>query len=83
VSFHSYLVTEGAEPRELSPAETAQVTRAIYRASRVREPKPGPLEERLVEIEAEIARDLRRVNDQERAEGVRPAVWPVGAFIVG
>ena len=83
VDFHMYMVTDDGDVRELASADRATLSRALYRAARVRDPRPGPLAEMLAAKEDELAVALRLVRDEERADGVRPAVWPMGAFVVG
>jgi superfamily II DNA or RNA helicase len=83
VSFHAYVVTEEGEVRELQPTERSQLVRSLYKATRVRDPQVGPLAQTLAALERSLAERLRAVSDEERAERVRPAVWPIAAFVVG
>lgn len=82
VTFHVFLVDETGSARELPAAPRALLTREIYRASRARQPSITQLSQVLGEKERELAGQLRAVTDEERTDGVRPAVWPVAAFVV-
>lgn len=82
VTFHLFVVDSAGGVRELPSEERAQLSRTLYRASRVREPRTGGLAEILVERERSLAERLRGLSDEERSQGLRPAVWPVAAFAV-
>jgi hypothetical protein len=83
VTFHAFLLFESGDMRELESSDRARLVRAIYRAPRVRDPQAAALAQSMSEKEVEIAAQLRSLSEDERAEGVRPAVWPVAAFVVG
>lgn len=83
VGFHAFLVSEGGQVEELRASVSADLVRALYLAPRVRDPQPGTLSGLIREKEPELAARLRMVSDEERAEGIRPAVWSVAAFVVG
>ena len=83
VDFHAFVVDEAGETTELDPGRRALLVRELNRATRVRDPQITPLAQSLQRKEFELANMLRVVTDAERAEGVRPAVWPFAAFVVG
>ena len=82
VTFHLFLIAESGEVTELDSAQRARLTRAIYEAVRVREPQVTELARSIRVEEPELVSRLRTITDDERAEGVRPAVWPIAAFVV-
>lgn len=81
-TFHVFLITEAGDTHELASGDRATLTRALFSASRVREPQPNAITTPIGATERILIRQLRTVTDQERDEGVRPAVWPVAAFVV-
>jgi superfamily II DNA or RNA helicase len=83
VTFHAFVVSEAGDVTELGTDARAALARALYRASRIRDPLSGPLAQLLPGKEAEFSAHLRAVTEEDRDQGVRPAVWPIAAFIVG
>jgi hypothetical protein len=83
VTFHAFLLLESGESRELESSERARLVRSLYRAPRVRDPQAAVFIQTMAEQETTFAAQLRAVSVEERADGVRPAVWPVAAFVVG
>jgi superfamily II DNA or RNA helicase len=82
VTYHVFTVNDAQQIAELKPSDAARLTRALYTAVRVRDPEVTPLARGLRDRERELANRLRAVSDEERSQDVRPAVWPVGAFVV-
>jgi hypothetical protein len=83
LTFHVVIVDEVGTATELDSAQRAQLTRELFKAVRVRDPGNMDLAKVLGPREREVLETLRALSEDERAEGVRPAVWPVAAFVVG
>ena len=82
MDFHAFIIDEAGETTELDSARRARLVRELYKATRIRDPQITPLAQSLQKRELELGNGLRVVTDAERTEGVRPAVWPVAAFVV-
>jgi len=83
VDFHAFIIDEAGETTELDPVGRARLVRELYKATRIRDPQITPLAQSIQKRELELGNSLRIVTGEERSEGVRPAVWPVAAFVVG
>jgi len=82
VTFHLFLVDGAGAISELDAESRSLLARALYEAARLRDPDISELASSLVGKEQELVTRLRAVTDDERAQGVRPAVWPMAALVV-
>lgn len=82
VTFHLFMVDGAGTVSELGAVDRGVLSRAIYEATRVRDPDITDLARSLAGNEQELSARLRAVTDDERAQGVRPAVWPIAALVV-
>jgi hypothetical protein len=82
VTLHIFLIDSSGAVSELDPTNRSLLTRALYEAVRVRDPEITELASSLADREQTLAARLRAVTDDERAQGVRPAVWPIAALMV-
>jgi hypothetical protein len=81
VSLHSFVVGDSSH-RELSTAQQAILIRELADASRIREPVRSNLEVELLNLESEVASDLRRTSELDVENRTRHVVWPLGAIVV-
>jgi hypothetical protein len=82
LSLHLFLVPDEGDTRELNGAERGRMARLLMAATRVRDPRPGELVQRAIEVEQRLVDGLRRPTEAEIQERVRAAVWPIAAIVV-
>ena len=78
------LFTLGADagPVDLDAKQRAAVVRACQSVTRIKDPSGTAVRPDLRSIELALLQSLRRPSDDEIADGVRYAVWPIGALVL-
>ncbi|QPN61975.1 DEAD/DEAH box helicase [Synechococcus sp. CBW1004] len=82
VELRLYIVGANTAPVELLGAKKAQLIRALNSCSRVKDPQQVPIRTDLPLIESELVSQLRTPSDEDIAEGIRYAVWPLAVVII-
>ncbi|MGE0446286.1 MAG: DEAD/DEAH box helicase [Vicinamibacterales bacterium] len=85
MSLHCYLIGEDGNPVPLDqPEQRGALIRGLFKATVKVKPHDAPgLVQRLVEQEASLAGELRRITREQFDEGLRYAVSPLFAGIIG
>jgi len=79
VELLAYALEGESSAKELDGAARARLIRGLSAATRIKDPTALEIHPGLQDIERELVAALRRPSDAEIAEGVRYAVWPIGA----
>ena len=82
VTLHMFIIDGAGTISELNALDRGVLARALYEAPRVRDPDISELARSLAGHEEEVCTRLRALTDDERVQGVRPAVWPIAALVV-
>jgi SNF2 family DNA or RNA helicase len=82
VELRAYYVENSGLSVEVAGQARARLIRSLVAASRVKDPASILGREDLVAVERELVSSLRLPSDDEIAEGVRYAVWPLAAVMV-
>lgn len=84
LTLHCYLLENNHEPKSLDGSERGAMIRALFRSTvRIKAEETPELTADMVRRERELAESLRRIDRQQFDEGLRFAVTPIFAAIVG
>jgi superfamily II DNA or RNA helicase len=84
LSMHCYLVAGGREPEIVEGTGRGALLRALFRATvRTKPEEASELVGLIVDRERELVESLRRITRQQFDEGLRYAVTPIFAAVVG
>ncbi|NOT42916.1 MAG: DEAD/DEAH box helicase [Alphaproteobacteria bacterium] len=82
IVLRMFAASSGLEPVELDGPQRAKLVRSLQLAPRKNDPIGVDLDKSLVEVEAQLAEQLRRPTDEQLTGGVRHAVWPLAAIVL-
>jgi hypothetical protein len=82
VSLHVYSLPEGAVPLELDSGQRAELVRILQGVARIKDPIGYATPTNITESEDLLMQELRRPSEEEIANGVRYAVWPIAAIVL-
>ncbi len=82
IEFRMFALRFDGRPEELDGKQRAMLVRACQSVSRVRDAGGGSDWADLPAVEQTLLQMLQRPSDDEIAEGVRYAVWPIAALVL-
>ena len=82
VELRLYMVGAETAPVEVAGEARARLVRALNSSSRVKDPQSVSTRADLPDIEQELISILRIPSEEEIAQGVRYAIWPLAAVAI-
>lgn len=82
VELRLFLVGAETTPVEIEGEAKARLIRALNTSSRVKDPHSVRTRKDLPDIEIELVTKLRTPSDEDIAQGVRYAIWPLAAVVI-
>jgi hypothetical protein len=84
VALHCFVISSRGDAIALEGAERAVLLRGVFKGTVRTKPEEGAdLIEKIATAEGSVAENLRRITRQEFDQGVRYAIMPLFANIVG
>jgi hypothetical protein len=77
-----YTVAGSGDPVLLDGTASAAVVRSCMGAVRLRDPSHQELRARMIDLEAQLAMELRRPTSEDIDSGLRHVVWPIAVMIL-